>query len=101
MSETTEIETGYETSNDRIRTTEYEVEAFADDGEYATCWMVREIDKEHIEVATIRCEAGLRKQDGPVEVFDVPSDKTAVQFAREIAQVDPEEAVELARQYWG
>jgi len=96
----TKIETGYETGNTRIKTTDWEVEAYADDGEHATAWMVRRADEEFIEVQTVRCEAGLRESDGAIEVHKVDPDKATTEFARELANADPEEAVDLARDYW-
>jgi hypothetical protein len=101
MTATTEIETGVETANDRIKTTDWEVEAYADDGEYATCWMLRRVSETEIEQATIRCEAGLRDQVRPIDVFEVDADTTVTEFAREVAQADPELAIELAEDYWG
>ena len=97
---TQEIETGYETNNTRINTSDFEVEAYADDGEYATCWMVRRVSDELVEVETVRCESGLRETDGPIDVHDIDADTTVTEFARELANADPEEAVNLAREYW-
>jgi len=95
----TEIQTGVERSNTRLTNSDFEVEAYADDGEHATAWMVRRLDDTTVEAKIVRCEAGLRDSDG-TEVFDIPEDKGTVQFAQEMADADPEMAVELARDYW-
>lgn len=100
MKSQTEVETGIETANTRINTTDWEVEAYADDGEYAMCWMVRRIDGTTIEVQNIACEAALRDEYGEREVFTVPEEKGTVEFAREVSEADPVEAVDLARKYW-
>jgi SOS response regulatory protein OraA/RecX len=97
MSET-DIETGVETNNSRIRTTEYDAEAYADDGEHATSWMLKRIDETTVEIEYIRCEAGLRDSD-TTEVFEVDEDKSTVEFAREVANADPQVAVEAARNW--
>jgi len=95
-----EIETGVETDSDNIRTMDWEVEAWADDGEYATVWFVRGVDETHVEVQTLRAEAGMREIDGAIEVYEIGSDAGVVDFARELANADPEEAVTLAREYF-
>lgn len=97
---TTDVETGVETNNSRINTADWEVEAYADDGEHAMCWMVRRLNDTTIEVQNIACEAGLRDEYGEREVFTVSEDKGTVEFAREVSEADPIEAVELARKYW-
>jgi len=102
MSETTQtqIATGYETANTRLKTSDWEVEAYADDGEYAMCWMLRRVDDTTIESQAVACEAGLREQHGEKEVFDVNADKTVGRFALEHAEADPEVAIEQAREHF-
>ena len=103
MSETddTKIATGYETNNSRIRTTDWEVEAYADDGECAMSWMLRRVDDELIESQAIACDqqTGLRENHGDAEVFDVDPDTTLGEFAEEHANADPELAIEQAREH--
>jgi hypothetical protein len=95
-----EIETGVETNNGRIRTTDWEVEAYADDGEHAMSWMVRRLDDTTVEVQPVVCEAGLRDTHGPIDVYDIDESTGTVEFAQELADADPIEAVEIARGYW-
>jgi len=94
------IETGYNTNNSRINNSDWDVEAYADDGEFAMCWMLRRVDDELIESQPIACEAGLRDEYGSREVFDVDADTTVETFAREHANADPELAIEQAREHW-
>jgi len=96
----TEIETGYETNNTRIKTTDWDVEAYADDGEHAMCWMLRRVSETLIESQAVACEAGLRETHGGRETFDVDADTTVTAFAREHATADPELAIELAREHF-
>ena len=100
MSENSSIDTGVDVSNTRIKTTEWEAEAYADNGEHATCWMLKRADDTIIEVATVRCEAGLRERDGPIDAHDISKDKSIIEFGHELANADPELAIELAEEYW-
>lgn len=102
MSETTqtEIDTGYETNNTRIKTSEWDVEAYADDGKHAMCWMLRRVSDELIEQQAVACEAGLREEHGNRETFDVDADTSTEEFAREVSKSDPELAIELAREHF-
>jgi len=95
----TKIATGYETNNSRIRTTDWEVEAYADDGEHAMSWMLRRVNDELIESQAVACESGLRENYGEAEVFDVDPDTTLGEFAEEHANADPELAIEQAREH--
>lgn len=97
---TDDIETGVNTDSEEIRTMDHDAEAWADDGEHATVWHFTRVSDELIEKVTFRAEAGLRDQDGHADVFDVEPDKPIREFAREVAENDPEEAVRLAREYW-
>jgi len=100
MKENAEIDTGVEVSNARIATSGWQAEAYADNGEHATCWMLRRIDETTVESATIRCECGLRDSDGPVETYSVDAGTTIRVFGQELADADPELAIELAEEYW-
>ena len=73
--------------------------AFADDGKFATTWAVERLDDTTVAVEVHRHEAGLDDADG-VEEFDVDADKTTERFAQELADADPEEAINITRDYW-
>jgi len=92
------IKTGIKTNNTRIKTSDVDVEAYADNGEYATSFMIRRVSDELIEVEYVRCEAGLRDSDC-IEVFDVDADKSTEEWAQECANADPEMAVQAARNW--
>jgi len=96
----TEIETGYETNNTRIKTTDWDVEAYADDGDHAMCWMLRRVSETLIESQAVACEAGFRETHGTRETFDVDADTTVSEFARDHANADPDLAIELAREHF-
>lgn len=98
------IETGTEQDSDAADaipgTENPDVCAFADDGEYATVWGVSRIDDTTVLVDYVRCEAGASEYDSPTEQHTIDADKTTEQFARELSQADPEEAVNLAREHF-
>jgi len=97
----TEIETGVETDNQRIRTMEHDVEAYVDDGEYATIWYVTRVDETTVEAAVHRSEAGRKELVSNVmDVHDVEPDKATREFAQEMADADPELALELTREHF-
>jgi len=99
--EADEIETGVETDNQRIRTMEHDVEAFADDGEYATVWYVTRVDDTTVEAAVHRSEAGHKELASNVrDIHDVEPDQTTREFAQKMADADPELALELTREYF-
>jgi hypothetical protein len=77
-----------------------DVWSFADGGEYATTWAVERVDKWTVRAEYHRHEVRLDEVDGPVETFGVERGKTTEQIARELAEADPEEAVQAARDYW-
>jgi len=95
-----EIQTGVDANNSRTKTTAFDVEAYADNSEYAMCWMLRRIDDTTIESQAIACEAGLRDSHGDREVFDVDADTSTLEFAREHANADPQLAIEQARKHF-
>jgi len=97
----TEFETGVETDNERIRTMEHDVEAYVDDGEYATIWYVTRVDETTVEAAVHRSEAGRKERvDNVRDVHDVEPDQTTREFAQEMADADPELALELTREHF-
>jgi len=102
----TEIETGVETDNERIRTMEHDAEAYADDGEYATVWRLTRmneatVDGTVVDVTVFRSEAGRRELDRAANtVHELEPDQTTREFAQELAEADPELAVELARKFF-
>jgi hypothetical protein len=99
-----EIETGTEFPTDPAAPRAVDVDpdffGYADDREHATTWAVERVDDTTVHVEVHRHEAGLDEVDGPVEEFDVDPEKPTRQIAREIAEADPEEAVQLAREFW-
>jgi len=95
-----EIETGVETDNERIRTMEHDAKAYADGGEYATVWHLRQLDETTVKSIAFRCEGGLRERVSGAEVFDVKPETSLREFGREHADADPELAVELAREHF-
>ena len=110
MAQNNAIETGTE-SDDRADANAVEVSpdvwAFADDGEHATSWAVERVDDTTIRVEYHRHEAGLDDVETAgivaepvVEEFDVHADKTTEEFAQEVADANPEEAVKLAREHF-
>ena len=100
MTDATQIQTGVETGNDRIATTDFDAEAYADDGEHSMCWMLRRVDETTIEQQAVACEAGVRENHGHIETFDVDADTSIVEFGREVANSDPELSLELARDHF-
>jgi len=97
----TEIETGVETDNQRIRTMEHDVEAYVDDGEYATIWYVTRVDETTVEAAVHRSEAGRKELVSNVmDVHDVEPDKATREFAQKMADADPELTMELTREHF-
>jgi hypothetical protein len=94
------IQTGVETNNTRLKTTDWDVEAYADDGEHAMCWLLRRVEGTIIESQAVACEAGLRDNYGPIEAFDVDADTTTIEFAQEHADADPEAALKQAREHF-
>jgi len=83
------------TSSERVMTTAADVEATATDGDAMTRWTY--VGYDVVEVTTYRRvgDSGF-VQDG-TDVFDLGEDETVVEFAREHAHADPEEAVRLGR----
>lgn len=77
-----------------------DVWAYVDDGEYATTWAVERVGFGAVEFETHRHEAGLDDVDGAVERISIVQEQSTEEFARELAEVDPELAIELAREYW-
>lgn len=98
MAENNAIETGTEYDNDADA--DADVFAFADDGEYATVWAVDRYADGEAHVKVFRCEAGLIGYDDGEAWTIRDSDKSTEEFARELAEEDPEGAVEAAREYW-
>lgn len=98
MTEANEIRTGIEYESDVP--TKADVYSFADDGEHATVWAVNRVSDDEVDVLYFRCEAGLIDSDGPIESFEIDPDVSTEEFARELANADPEEAINLARDYW-
>ena len=97
----TKFETGVETDNERIRTMEHDVEAYVDDGEYATIWYVTRVDDTTVEATVHRSEAGRKELASNVrDVHDVGPDQTTREFAQEMADADPELALELTREHF-
>jgi len=95
----TEIETGVETDNERIRTMEHDVEAYVDDGEHATIWT--RVNDMTVEAAVHRSEAGRKERvDNVRDVHDVEPDQTTREFAQEMADADPELTLELTREHF-
>jgi len=91
------IQTGIEADSD-VTPASADVFAYADDGEHATVWEVDRLSDSIIRVNYYRCEAGISDHDGE-ETFSVDSDKTTEEFARELANADPELAIESARNW--
>lgn len=89
------IETGIETQD--FENPETDVKGFADDGEHATTWEVRRLNTTVVAVSYYRHEAGLCDADGE-ETFEIDADTPTREFARELANADPEEAVRIARE---
>lgn len=76
--------------------------SYADDGEYAMTWAFERVDDTTILQETHVHDAGLDEVYGgtdPVE-FDINPDKSTEQFAREVAEEDPELSIELAKEHW-
>ena len=96
---TADVETGIASDNSIPNEANVDVRAYADDGEYATLFDVTRLDDTTVEVAYRRCEAGISEYDSD-EQFNIDADKTTEAFAQELAKADPEEAVNLARDFW-
>lgn len=98
-----EIETGIETEA-RIDAEAVDVEpdvwAYADDGEYATTWAIERAVEDAARVEYHRQQDGVDGVDGPVETLPVHPDQHTDDFAREVAEADPEVAIEAARDYF-
>jgi hypothetical protein len=94
------IETDVTTDNSNIRQMNHDVEAWADNGEYATLWYLTRVSDTVVSIQTVRCERGLCDQDGQADVRDVPENKATREVGRDIATDDPAEAVRQAREYW-
>lgn len=95
---TDEIDTGITTNNTRIKTSDWEVEGHADDGEHAMVWLFRSVSDELIETLVLVCEAGSCKEHGPLDVFDVDPETSISEFAREHVTAYPEESIRIARE---
>jgi hypothetical protein len=98
MAQNNAIETGTETTNDVPATADSF--GYADDGEHAAVWAVSRVSETEVDVRCFYCEAGLIEEDGPTETFDIDAHKTTAAFAAEMADADPEAAIEAARDYW-
>jgi hypothetical protein len=97
----TEIQTGVETDNERIRTMEHDVEAYVLDGEYATIWYVERLNETTVETTVFRSEAGRKERADRVRsLHDVEPDETTREFAQELADADPELKLELTREHF-
>lgn len=101
-----EIETGNSNTNEYL--SEGDAYGYADDGEFAVVWeVVADELAEEYSVEIWHCEAGDYRQNGR-ETFDPTefdntvardlNDKGAMAVAEELADVDPEEAIRLARE---
>ncbi len=75
--------------------------AYADDGEHATVWAIEYAPEGEgwYHVKVFRCEAGLAEEDREA-TQTMRSDKDIGQFAAELANDDPEAAIEEAREFW-
>ncbi len=93
-----DINTGVEKNSD-VYDEDADIYAYADDGEHATVWAIERQSDTTVRVNYYRCEAGLNELD-TTATFDVDEDKTTKEWARECAEADPEEAVNIARDYW-
>lgn len=96
----TEIETGTESpdiADPQAVEVNPDVWSYADNGEYAMTWGVERVDETTVRVESHRHEAGLDEMHGPVATFDVDPDTPTGDFALELAEADPEEAVRIAR----
>lgn len=98
MGEADEIQTGVEQDSD-VTNADADIFAYADDGEHATVWEIDRLSSTIVRVNVYRCEAGLSERESE-ETFEINPDKTTKEWARECANADPEEAVNLARDYW-
>lgn len=103
MAQNKAIETGIE-SDDRADAEAVNVDpdvwAYADGSEYAMTWAVERIGETTVRIEYHVHEAGLDDVYGPPSEFPVEADKSTAVFARELAEHDPEEAINISREYW-
>ena len=98
MTDATQIKTGTEQNSD-VTTSDADIFAYADDGEYATVFEIDRLSDTLVRVNYYRCEAGLSEHDGE-ETFSIDSDKTTKEWAIECAEANPEESIKVTREYF-
>ena len=98
MEVNTELKTGIEQTSD-VTTEEADIFAYVDDGEYATVFEIDRLSNTLIRVVYHRCEAGISEIDGE-ETFSIDGDKSTEDWALECANANPEESLNITREYF-
>ena len=92
------IQTGTEQDSD-VTQSDADIFAYVDDGEYATVYEIDRLSDTLVRVNYYWCEAGVSDHVGE-ERFSVDADKSTKEWADECANIDPEAAIEAAKDHF-